>query len=115
MTPRFPALSARWWMLAVWLFLMGGAAHAQSADWMQWGGPHRNFKSDAKGLAAAWPASGPRRLWSRELGDGYSSIVVDDGKLFTMYRKGEQDVVVALEAATGKTVWEYIYDAPFTK
>jgi outer membrane protein assembly factor BamB len=30
-----------------------------------------------------------------------------------MYRKGEQDVVVALDAATGRTVWEYAYDAPF--
>jgi outer membrane protein assembly factor BamB len=30
-----------------------------------------------------------------------------------MYRKGDQDVVVALAAATGKTLWEYAYDAPF--
>lgn len=101
--------------LAAWLFLMSIAAATQAQEWTQWGGPQRNFKSDAKGLAAAWPASGPRRLWSRDLGDGYSAIVVDDGKLFTMYRKGGQDVVVALEAATGKTVWEYSYDAAFAK
>jgi outer membrane protein assembly factor BamB len=101
--------------LAAWLFLMGITADTQAQEWVQWGGPQRNFKSDAKGLAAVWPASGPRRLWSRDLGDGYSSIVVDDGKLFTMYRKGGQDVIVALEAATGKTIWEYGYDAPFAK
>lgn len=97
------------------LCLPGGAALAQSADWPQWGGPNRNFKSDATGLAAAWPADGPRRLWSRELGDGYSAIAAEGGKLFTMYRSGEQDVIVALDAATGKTLWEYRYDAPFTK
>jgi len=32
-----------------------------------------------------------------------------------MYRKGEQEVVIALDAATGKTLWEYCYDAPFSK
>src|ERR1051326_9208821 len=97
------------------LFLMSSAVMAQSTDWSQWGGPHRDFKSDATGLAASWPTSGPRRLWSRELGDGYSAIAAEGGKLYTMYRSGEQDVVVALDAATGKTVWEYRYDAPFTK
>ncbi len=84
------------------------------ADWPQWGGPHRDFKSDVRGLAASWPASGPRRLWMRALGDGYSAIAVESGKLYTMYRSGVQDVVVALHAATGTTVWEYRYDAPFT-
>lgn len=84
-------------------------------DWPQWGGPARDFKSSAKGLASAWPEGGPRKLWSRELGEGYSAIAAEGDRLFTMYRRGEQDVVVALDAATGKTLWEYAYDAPFTK
>lgn len=96
------------------LALPCGCVWAQSSDWAQWGGPHRDFKSDVTGLAASWPASGPRRLWTRELGDGYSAIAAAGGKLYTMYRSGEQDVVVALEAATGKTLWEYRYQAPFT-
>jgi outer membrane protein assembly factor BamB len=103
------------------LILPAGLSPAQSlepkqtTDWTQWGGAHRNFKSDVTGLAATWPATGPRRLWSRELGDGYSAIAVEGGQLYTMYRNGEQDTVVAMEAATGKTVWEYSYAAPFTK
>ena len=101
-------------VLLALLALPCGPALAQSSDWAQWGGPHRDFKSEATGLAASWPASGPRRLWSRELGDGYSAIAVESGKLYTMYRSGKQDVVVALDAATGKTFWEYRYDAPFT-
>ena len=90
-------------------------AFAQTTDWAQWGGPGRNFKSATTGLATSWPESGPRKLWSRPLGDGYSSIAVASGKLYTMYRKGEQEVVIALDAATGKTLWEYAYDAPFWK
>jgi outer membrane protein assembly factor BamB len=107
-------LRAMAWLLA-FLFLLNSAALAQSTDWSQWGGPQRNFKSPATGLAATWPATGPRRLWQRELGDGFSAIAAEGGKLFTLYRKGEQEVVVALDAATGKTLWEYAYAAPFWK
>jgi len=108
-------------VLAAILFLAFTITPAQTPDaaktleWTQWGGPHRNFKSDVTGLAQSWPATGPRPLWSRELGDGYSAIAAESGKRFTMYRRGEQDVVVALDAATGKTVWEYPYPAAFTK
>jgi len=79
--------------------------------WPQWGGPHRNFMVEAKGLAKTWPASGPPRLWSRPLGQGHSSIIVDSGRLYTMYSRGDQEFVVALDAATGKTIWEKSYAA----
>jgi len=76
-------------VFALALLLTTMTASAQSSDWTQWGGPQRNFKSESKGLATTWPETGPRRLWQRELGEGYSAIVADRGMLFTMYRKGE--------------------------
>jgi outer membrane protein assembly factor BamB len=100
------------------------SASAQSFGWPQFGGPNRNFKSDSKGLASSWPAAGPRRLWMRDLGEGYSAIVSDGpektssgdaGRLYTMYRVGDEERVIALDAATGKTIWEYGYAAPFLK
>ena len=100
-----------------WLFagvlLSAVSGLAQSTDWPQWGGPSRDFKSDVKGLAESWPGAGPRRLWSRALGEGHSSIAVVSGTLYTMYRRDDREVVVALEAESGKTVWERAYDAPF--
>jgi outer membrane protein assembly factor BamB len=87
---------------------------SQSKDWKQWGGPHRNFISDVKGLATLWPENGPKQLWKRDLGEGYSSVSVDGGKLYTLYQKGEREIVIALDAATGKTLWEYGYQAPIT-
>lgn len=81
--------------------------------WPQWGGPNRNFVVGAADLAASWPGGGPRRLWQRPLGDGFSSIVTDGSTLYTMYRDGTDDVVVALEAATGRTQWDARYAAPF--
>lgn len=96
------------------LLTTGTAAYAQSSDWAQWGGPNRNFISETKGLATVWPETGPRKLWQRELGEGFSAIAVEHGMLFTMYRKGDNEVAIALDAATGKTVWEYSYAAPFS-
>ena len=83
-----------------------------SATWPQWGGPHRNFVTDAA-VAASWPSGGPAQLWRRPLGDGFSAIVSDGQTLYTLYRSGNDDVVVALDATTGKTAWETRYEAPF--
>ena len=83
-----------------------------AATWPQWGGPHRNFVTDAA-VAASWPSGGPAQLWRRPLGDGFSAIVSDGQTLYTLYRSGNDDVVVALDATTGKAAWETRYAAPF--
>jgi outer membrane protein assembly factor BamB len=85
-------------------------------SWTQWGGPRRDFMSDSTGLASSWPASGPKKLWSRNLGEGHSSVLVENGRLYTMYRQitrqpvvSHEEVVAALDAASGKTIWEFKY------
>lgn len=99
--------------LSVGVVLLLAGPHASgNGTWPQWGGPSRNFAVQAD-IAASWPAGGPRQVWRRPLGDGFSSIVGDGTTLYTMYRDGADDVVVALEAATGKTTWETRYVAPF--
>ena len=93
-----------------------GATDAKpvAEDWLVWGGKNRDFLVNASGLADSWPAAGPKKLWSRALGDGYSAIAEENGVLYTAFRRESKDVVTALEAATGRTVWEYEYDNPFT-
>lgn len=85
------------------------------AQWTQWGGPNRNFMVDSKGLAEKWPEGGPKKIWERDLGDGYSTIVVDDGLLYTMYRTGGDEFSVALDAKSGKTIWEHKHPSPSTE
>jgi hypothetical protein len=46
-----------------------------------------------------------KKLWSRELGEGYG-VTVDGGVLYTMCGHGNQEVVLAADAASGKTLWE---------
>src|SRR5687767_8351328 len=83
---------------------------ARGADWPQWGGPTRDFH--AAGVEwTPWTASGPAYLWERPLGEGYSGIASVGDTLYTMYRRGEEEVVVAIDAATGVTRWEHAYPA----
>ena len=89
-------------------------------DWLQWGGPNRDFKISSPGLAESWPEGGPPKLWSRPLGEGYSSIIAENGILYTMYRGPnpeaiEKETIIAVDADTGRTKWEYRYSAPFPK
>ena len=84
---------------------------AAEAQWTQFGGPGQAFTADSKGLAKEWPEEGPPKLWSRKLGEGHSSILVDDGRLFTMYRADPEERAICLDAATGKTLWEYAYES----
>lgn len=102
-------------MIAVLLALLGLAvALGEPAPaWPQWGGPQRNFTTHAPGLADSWPAGGPRRVWQRPLGDGFSALVSDGIAVYGLYRAGEEDVAVAMDAATGETLWEVRYAAPF--
>jgi outer membrane protein assembly factor BamB len=99
------------------------SAQSSNSAWPQWGGPNRNFVSDSKGLATSWPAAGPKTLWSRALGEGHSAIASDGPRLYTMYRplgmlamvrRSQEEVVAALDAATGKTIWEHKFPSPTT-
>ncbi len=88
------------------LLIAGLTGCAAPAQWLRWGGPHGNFMVESRGLASAWPDDGPTKLWHRELGAGYSSIVVADGVLYTMYEADEVARTVALDAQTGEAIWE---------
>jgi outer membrane protein assembly factor BamB len=95
------------WLLAVLLVAGDGTA------WPQWGGPGRDFRVADAGVAA-WGEGGPRVLWRRALGEGFSAFVAADGKLVTLLREGDEEVALALDAATGRTLWEARWSAPFT-
>jgi len=86
--------------------MLSACATSTTPEWGQWGGRHRNFISDSTGLATTWPEAGPKKVWSRKLGDGYSTILADGNRLYTMYRHEDNDVIVALDKNTGNTIWE---------
>jgi outer membrane protein assembly factor BamB len=91
------------------------AVWAAGGDWPQWRGPNRDDVSTETGLLKEWPAGGPKRVWLFEnAGNGYSSFSVVGGKLFTMGTRDGSEILLALDANTGKELWasplEKIYD-----
>jgi outer membrane protein assembly factor BamB len=81
--------------------------------WTKWGGPYGNFHTDATGIKDVWPASGPPVVWKRTLGEGYSSPSVEGDVLYTMYGRRGEEVVIAANAATGRTLWEHVTPMTF--
>jgi outer membrane protein assembly factor BamB len=87
------------------------AVTAQSPSWTQWRGPARDGVAPAAGRTT-WP----ERLtlkWKTPVGGGYSTPLVSDGRVFVHARQGENETVTALDAASGKLVWEDRYAAPY--
>src|SRR6266513_2285593 len=104
-------MSRKLLILVAAIALIGAAARfrliaANGGEWTQWGGPHRNFVSDATGLASSWPSGGPKKLWTRALGEGHSSILAEGSRVYTMYRpvglmsyvrRAQEEAVIALD------------------
>jgi outer membrane protein assembly factor BamB len=87
----------------------------QAPDWTQWRGPNRDGHSAETGLLKDWPQGGPPPLWrSTGNGGGYSSFAASGGRLFTIGTRGSTEYVIALDADTGKKVWETANGALFT-
>jgi outer membrane protein assembly factor BamB len=67
-----------------------------------------------RGLLNEWQAGGPRVLWRIPVGEGFSSISVRQGRLYTLWDEGESEYLVSLDAATGKELWRHRVDGSFT-
>ncbi len=99
-------MSLRYSVIAAGLIAAAGLAPA--AEWPQWRGPHRDGVSPETGLMKAFPAGGPKLLWtSRDAGIGYSAVAVVGGTLYGFGSTGDEgeEYVFALDAATGKPKW----------
>jgi outer membrane protein assembly factor BamB len=98
MAPRLKLLLA-----AVSFGSFASLAAAAGLDWPQWRGPDRTDVSKETGLLKSWPAEGPKRLWLYEnAGKGYSGAAIAGGKYFTVGTRDGSEVLLVLDAATGK-------------
>lgn len=89
-------------------------ARAKSgSDWADWRGPLRDGTSLEKGLPEKWSKDGDNLLWKAPYG-GRSAPIVMNGRVFIFNTSGEgetfQERVLALDAETGKMIWEYKFN-----
>ncbi|SVE00591.1 uncharacterized protein METZ01_LOCUS453445, partial [marine metagenome] len=77
-----------------------------AGDWPQWRGPERSGVSTEKGLLQSWPEQGPKLLWDGgAVGEGFSSLAIADGRIFTMGDKNRQSHLFCLKQQGGSLLW----------
>ena len=87
-----------------WLFILFPLS-LFSADWPHWLGPTR----DGVSIEKNWKNNLENLQWKKKIGTGFSSVVVADGRLFTIGHDGKKrdgmETVSCLDAETGQRIW----------
>ena len=78
-------------------------------DWPQWLGPRRDNASAEK--VALWKGE-LKVLWRKRVGEGHSSPVVADGRVFIHGKVGNknEEEIVAFDAKSGEELWRTRYE-----
>jgi hypothetical protein len=89
---------------------------AAGADWPNYRGPDHNGISKETDWNSNWGAAGPKILWKKSLGTGFSTTAVAAGRVYNMGNSGKDtDTVYCLDAQTGQELWKYSYPCPRTE
>jgi outer membrane protein assembly factor BamB len=89
------------------------ASGLAAQDWPQWRGPRRDGAVSSFTEPSTWPARLEQR-WRIEVGLGYATPLLAGRRLYTFTRQGNDEVMQALDADTGKVLWRTAYPAAFT-
>jgi outer membrane protein assembly factor BamB len=90
-----------------------GAAAALAGDWPQFLGPLRNGTSSETGLLDTWSKEGPPVRWDKAVGAGFAGPAIAGDKLTLFHRLDNEEVVEAMEASTGKSLWKFAYPTTY--
>ncbi|MCY4638154.1 MAG: PQQ-binding-like beta-propeller repeat protein [Acidobacteria bacterium] len=95
----------------VLLLVAGTTLGAQ--DWPHFLGPERDGHYSGPPLDRDWPGGAPRELWRRPVGEGFAGPVVSGGRLLLFHRLRGREVLEALDAETGDSIWRYDYPSNY--
>jgi outer membrane protein assembly factor BamB len=84
-------------------------------DWPGFRGTARDGRLSGVEIATDWQASPPRQLWKHLIGPGWSSLAVIGDRVFTQEQRGDEELVVCYDAATGAEVWAHKDAARFSE
>jgi outer membrane protein assembly factor BamB len=99
---------------AILVAALSSAARSQSnaGEWPQWRGPNRDGHAAGVTPPKAWPERLTPR-WKAEVGSGYATPLLVGDRLYVFSRQADNEVMAALDAASGKVLWRTSYPAPF--
>ena len=78
----------------------------EGEDWGTFLGPSGTGSSSLAGIASPWEANGPRVVWQAAIGEGYCAPAVAGGRAFLFDRVANRLRLRAVEAETGRPLWE---------
>lgn len=105
-------MSSKSLLLLLLLGVCGPRAGAAS-DWPQFLGPTRNGVYGGPALAASLPKEGPKVVWQKKVGQGFSGPVVAGDKAILFHRLEDKETVDCLDAATGAALWRFDYTTTY--
>lgn len=74
-------------------------------DWPQYNGAGSDRISRETLGTKSFPKDGPAVRWRAQTGAGFSSLAVAGGRAYTLVLRDDAEVLVALDAASGKELW----------
>jgi outer membrane protein assembly factor BamB len=74
-------------------------------------GPNRDGIIRDKGLNLDWKTKVPPVLWKVPIGNGFSSVIIVDDRIYTQAKRGPNDGVVCFDSRDGKELW-FVVAAP---
>jgi outer membrane protein assembly factor BamB len=108
-------------LLSAAAFVFAAAASAEPGkpgqyDWPRWRGPNNDDVQTEPGLLKKWPAGGPKVVWTgKNLGKGWGTPSVADGRVYGIGTRGEKEGVWALDEQSGKELWYTPFADPIAK
>ena len=84
-----------------------------AADWPHARGPRFDGAFARATPLPAWPASGLAQQWEVTLGQGFSGLVVADGRIYTQHQTSGGQELLCLEVNTGAVRWRSRYAFPW--
>ncbi len=95
---------------AIVIMILITSANLYSQDWPQFRGPNRDSKVTGFKAPATWPAE-LKQVWKVTVGTGDATPVLSGKKLYLSTRQNAEEVVLCLDAETGKEIWKTTYPA----
>ena len=98
-------------LLSTFIILLFSCSNLFSQDWTQFRGSGRDSKVTGFKMPKAWPAE-LKQIWKISVGTGDATPVLSGNRIYLAVRQGADEVILCLDAETGKEIWRNLYPAP---
>lgn len=105
-------------LLIIFPIISGFSQADNSNAWTQFRGENRDGISTETLAQIDWGKSQPKLLWKKEIGSGFSELLLSDGKIYTMVSEKIDSIsgfeyVSVFDEKTGEEIWKSKIDSIF--